>query len=131
MFSPNFRYNTTKHGKYVKDLSLSFPKLNGRIEKLLLVRFLLPLLFRQMIEKLVVLFGSHCNISAYTQHFELKFSILTKFDTLISNLNSYVQYNIVVMSLCCNIRKISKTICFVSSKPHIYRFCVTSYFPYC
>ena len=64
------------------------PITENRIEKLLLVRFLLPLLFRQMVEKLLVIFGSHCNISACTQHFELKFSRDTKFDTLISNLNS-------------------------------------------
>ena len=51
-----------------------------------------------MVENLLVVFGSHRNISAYTQHFELKFSIPTKLDTLISNLNSYVQYKIVITS---------------------------------
>ena len=46
--------------------------------------FLLPLLFGQMVEKLLILSGSYCNISAYAQHYELKFSIRTNFDTLIS-----------------------------------------------
>ena len=90
--------------------------------------FLLQPLFRQMIEKLLIRFGSHCNISAYAQHYEFKFSIRTNFDTLISNLNSYVQYKIVMTSRWRNIRKISKTISFVSSNPHIYRFSVTNYF---
>ena len=71
-----------------------------------------------MVEKLLVLFSSHCNISAYTQLFELKFSMLTKFDTWISDLNSYVQYRIV--------KKISKIINFVSSNSQIYR--ITNYF---
>ena len=69
------------------------PITENRITEFLLVCFLLPLLFRQMVEKLLVLFGSHCKI------FELKFSIRTKFDTLVSNLNSYVQYKIVMTSL--------------------------------
>ena len=125
MFSTNFGYNTTKTGKCVKELSISF---QNRIEKLLLVRFLLPLLFGQMVEKLLVLFGSHCNISNCIQHYVLKFSIHTKFDTLISNLNSYVQYKIVMTSWWRNIRKISKTISSVSSNPHIYRFSVSNYF---
>ena len=38
------------------------------------------------------------NISPYAQHYELKFNIRTKIDTLISNLNSYVQYKIVMTS---------------------------------
>ena len=42
MFSAIYRNSTEKTGKYVKELSLSFPKLTeNRIEKLLLVRFLL------------------------------------------------------------------------------------------
>ena len=81
-----------------------------------------------MVEKLCILSGSHCNISAYSQHLELKFRIHAKFDTLISNLNSYVQYKIVMTSWWLNIRKISKTISFVSSNLHIYRFSVTNYF---
>ena len=63
-----------------------------------MVRFLLPVMFRQMVVKLLILFGGHCNISAYAQDYELKFSIQTKFDTLISNPNSYVQYKIVMAS---------------------------------
>ena len=94
MFLTNFRYNATKTGKYVKELPIA----ENRTEKLLLVRFLLPLLLRQIVDKSLVLFGSHCNISAYTQHYELKFSINTKFDTLISSLNSYVQYKIIMTS---------------------------------
>ena len=48
-------------------------------------------------------FGPHCNNSAYTQDYELKFSTHINFDTLISNLKSYFQYGIVMMSLCRNI----------------------------
>ena len=71
----------------------------NRIEKLLVVRFLLLLLFRPIVEKLRILFGPHCNISAYTQDQELKFSIQMNFDTLISNLKSYFKYEIVMTSL--------------------------------
>ena len=39
----------------------------NRIGKLLLVRFLFLLLFRLIVEKLRILFGPHCNISAYAQ----------------------------------------------------------------
>ena len=56
------------------------------IEKLLLVRFLLPFLFRQMVKKLHVLFEPHCITSAYAQDYESTFSTQTNFDTLISNL---------------------------------------------
>ena len=70
----------------------------NRIGKLLLVRFLLTFLFRQMIKKLRVLLGPHCIISTYTQDYELKFSTQTNFDTLISNLKFYFQYYIVVTS---------------------------------
>ena len=67
-------------------------------KKLLLVRFLLLLLFRLIVEKLRT-FGPHCNISAYTQDYELKFSIDMNFDTLISNLKSYFQYGILMTTL--------------------------------
>ena len=80
----------------------SIPKLpinENRIEKLLLVRFLLLLLFRLIVKKLCIIFGPHCNFSAHTQDYELKFSIQMNFDTLISNLKSYFQYEIVMMSL--------------------------------
>ena len=56
MFSKTFRYNTTKTGRYVKELPLSFPK----VEKLLMVRFLLPFLVWPMVEKLHILFGQNC-----------------------------------------------------------------------
>ena len=59
-----------KNRNYDKNLSLSFPE--NRIEKLLLVCFLLPFLFRQMVEKLRGLFGPHRIISAYAQNYELK-----------------------------------------------------------
>ena len=71
----------------------------NRIEKLLLVPLLLLLLFGQIVIELLVLSGPRCNISTYTQDYEFKFSIQTKFDTLISNLSSYVQYKINMMSL--------------------------------
>ena len=40
-----------------------------------------------------------CNISAYAQDYQLKFSIQMNFDTLSSNLKSYFQYEIVMTSL--------------------------------
>ena len=106
----------------ILDTTLQKPKniqkiTENRIETLHWFVFLLPLFFRQMVEKLLVLFGSHCNIPACTQHYELEFSIATKFNTLISNLNSYVLFE-----------KFSKTISFVSSNPHFYRFSVANYF---
>ena len=58
----------------------------------------LLLLFGLIVEKLRI-FGSHCNISACTQDYELKFSIQMNFNTLISNLKSYFQYEIVMTSL--------------------------------
>ena len=61
--------------------------------------FFLLLLFRLIVEKLRILFEPHCDISAYTQNYELKFTIQINFDTLISNLKSYFQYGIVMMSL--------------------------------
>ena len=70
----------------------------NRIEKLLLVRYLLLLLFRVMVKKLRI-FGPHCNISVYTQDYELNISIQINFDTLISNLKSYFQYKIVMTSI--------------------------------
>ena len=72
--------------------------MKNRIKKFLLVRFLLMLLFRLMVEKLHI-FGPHCNISANTQDYELKISIHMNFDTLMSNLKSYFQYRIVMTSL--------------------------------
>ena len=71
----------------------------NRIENLLIVRFLLLLLFWLIIEKLRILFGPHCNISAYANDYELKFSTEMNFDTLISNLKSYFQYEAVMTSL--------------------------------
>ena len=98
MVSFTFRYSTTKTGEYAKELFSELPITENRIEKLLLVHFCfffyLPLLFRQTVEKLHILFGSQCNISACAQDFPLKFGMLTKFDTLISNLKSYFQNKI-------------------------------------
>ena len=72
----------------------------NRIKKLLLVRFLLPFFFCQMVENYAfyILFGPHYIISAYTQDYELKFSIKTNFDTVISNLKLHFQYNIIMTS---------------------------------
>ena len=47
MFSDIYRNSTKKTGKYVKELS----KTENRIEKLLLVRFLLLFLFSPIVEK--------------------------------------------------------------------------------
>ena len=99
MFSTIFRFSTTKAGKNVKELFSGLPITENRIEKLLLVRFLLPSLFGQMVEKLCILaFGPHCIISAYTLDYALKISIQTNFDTLISNFKLYFQYDIVMTS---------------------------------
>ena len=57
MFSFTFRYLTTKTGEFVKEIVSKLPITKNRIEKLLLVRFLLLVLFRQIVEKLCVLFG--------------------------------------------------------------------------
>ena len=94
MFSAIYRY-ITKTGGCVKELSLGF---QNRIEKFLLVRFLLMLLFRLIVEKLSIC-GQHCNASANTQDYELKISIHINFNTLMSNLKSYFQYGIDVTSL--------------------------------
>ena len=98
MFSNAFRHNTTKTGKVASRAISELPTTGKRTGKILLVRVLLSLLFRQIVKKLFILFGPHCNISAYTQDYELKFTIQTKFDTLISNLNSYVQYKVIMTS---------------------------------
>ena len=52
-------------------------------------------------------FWPNCNISACAKDYELKFSAQTKFDTLILNLNSYVQYKIVMTVLLRINEKIS------------------------
>ena len=47
-----FRYSTTKTRKYVKTTIISkLPMTEKSIEKLILVRFLLPSLLMQMVEK--------------------------------------------------------------------------------
>ena len=46
----------------------------NRIEKLPLVHFLLLFLFSPIDEKLLIVFGLYCIISAYTQDYELKFT---------------------------------------------------------
>ena len=92
MFSTNFRYNTKKTGKSIKELPIT----ENRTEKLLLVHFL----FLGRWSKNYSFFSCvTCNISAYAKHFQMKFSIHTKFDTLISNLNLYVQCKIVMTLL--------------------------------
>ena len=64
-----------------------------------------------MVEKLRIFFGQNCKYlnlylsSTQPVHYEYKFSTQTNFDTLISNLNSYFQYKIVMTSLWRNIRK--------------------------
>ena len=50
MFSGIYRNSTEKTGKYVKELSLSFPKLKTELKKLVLVRFLLLFLFSPIIK---------------------------------------------------------------------------------
>ena len=65
MFSNDVRYSTTKTGRYVKELPLSFPKLETESKKLFVVRFLLLFLFRPMVKKLPILFRQNCNISFF------------------------------------------------------------------
>ena len=51
MLSTIFRYSTAKTRKYVKQQNISrLPITEMSIEKLILVRFLLPFMFRQMVE---------------------------------------------------------------------------------
>ena len=69
----------------LKSYLLKLAITENRIEQLLQVRFLLPFLFRQMVNKLCFLFGPYCIISAYTQDYELKFSTQANFDTMVSN----------------------------------------------
>ena len=83
MFLTIFRYSTTKTGKYVKELSLSFPNLKTELKS---------------VEIVYVLFRLHCIISVSIQDFELKLGTRTKFDTLISNLKLDFQYDIVMTS---------------------------------
>ena len=71
--------------------SSELPILENRVEKLLLVCFYGLFLFRQMVEKLWVLSGPYCIISAYTQDYEFKLSIQTNFDT---NLKSQIKFSI-------------------------------------
>ena len=70
----------------------------NRIEKFLLVCLLLMLLFPVIVKKLHN-FGPHCNISAYTQDYEMKFTTHINFDALISNPKSYFRYGIIMTSL--------------------------------
>ena len=72
------------------------PITENRIEKLLLICFLLSFLFGQL-ENCVV-FGSHCITSAYTHDNESKLNTETNFDTLIPNLKLNFQYDIVMTS---------------------------------
>ena len=58
--------------------------------------FIVFLLFRPIVEIVYILFRSHCIIPDSIQNFELKLHTQTKFDTLISNLKSNFQYDIVM-----------------------------------
>ena len=44
-------------------------------------------------------FGPYFNISAYAQYYEWEFSIQMNFDALLSNMESYFQYKIVMTTL--------------------------------
>ena len=48
-------------------------------------------MFGLIVEKLGNLFEPHCSISAYTQDYKLKLSIQINFNTLISDLKSYIK----------------------------------------
>ena len=85
---------------YVEKPSLNFLSLKTELKNSHWFVFLLPLFFRQIVEKLCVLFGLYCNgnISAHTEDYDLKFSIKTNFGTLISNLKQYFQCDIAMTS---------------------------------
>ena len=91
--------------------------------KLLLVRFLLPLCLGRW-SKNYLFFLGHIAISLpmlNTVHFELKFSIHTNLILYFkSELICAIKF--VMTSWWRTTRKIRKTISFVSSNPHIYRF---------
>ena len=74
------------------------PESENRVEKLILVSFLFPSSFRQIGEILCLYFRPHGIIAASFQAFELKLSTQANFDTLISNLKSNFQYDIVMTS---------------------------------
>ena len=82
----------------LKNSISKLPITENRIENLLLVRFLFPFLFRQMVEKLCIPIGPPCIISVCVQDHELKFSTQTNFDALIPNLKFHFQYDIVMTS---------------------------------
>ena len=97
MFSAIYRCNITKAGEYVKELSLSFLEMKTEL-KIDTGSFFIDA-FVSADSRKITHFGPHCNISANTQDYELKVSIHKNFDTLMSNLKSYFQYGIVMMSL--------------------------------
>ena len=78
----------TKTEQRDKELSLGFPAPKTELKNSYWFIFYCHF-YRQMVEKLCVLFGPHCFLSAYTQDYELKFSTQTNFDTLISHLKFY------------------------------------------
>ena len=97
MFSSIFQYTTNKSGKYVKELSLSFPNLKTELKSSYWSIFYC-LLFRSIVKIGCILFRPQCIILAFIHRFELKLSTKTKFDTLISNLKLNLQYDIVMTS---------------------------------
>ena len=82
----NFSIKHYKNWKICQRAVSELSKSENRIQKLLLVHFLLSFLFRLIVEIVYILFRPHCIISASIQDFELKLSTETKFDTLSSNL---------------------------------------------
>ena len=93
----------------------------NRIEKLLLVRFLLLFCLGRY-SKNTDSFRPHCIISAYAQGYELKFNVQANFNAFILNLKLYFQYSIVMTSWWHNIWKI--VLC--QLKLHIFRLSATN-----
>ena len=112
----------------------------NRIEETLLVRFLLLLLFGQIVEKLRILLGHVAIPQPILKTMSLKFRIQTKFDTLISNLKSYFRHKIVMTSHDIILEKLIKQQVkihiFIESVSQIIVFLVDTsnmshFFPFC
>ena len=94
----NFSIKHYENRKICQRAVSQLPESENRIQKLLLVRYLLSFLFRRIVEILFVLVRPHCIISVSFQDFELKLSTQTNFDTFILNLKFKFQYDIVMTS---------------------------------
>ena len=74
MFSDIYRKSTENNREVGQRAISELSKTENRIEKLLLVRFLLLFLFSPIVKKWLIVSGPYCIISAYTQDYELNFT---------------------------------------------------------